>query len=319
MKDRDEMLLGGPVPAFDADSALARFRARQHARASVARPAWMRPALVAAGVVLAAAVAGASGVADTVIKVFEPQRVATVQVDPTELRGIPDPSEYGTLTWIARPSWHEVASATAAASEAGFAPLAPSALPSGVPADVRYAVMAQARATFRFDEAKAVAAAAKVSATIPPMPASIANTTLTMSGGPAVLQAYGAAPNVPADRAAWGGSPELLIVQAKAPVVTSDGAAVDELRDYALAQPGVPPSVAAQIRAIGDPVRTLLVPVGLDPTKARTITLRGTQGYLFSDGTGIGTAVVWLERGYVIGVLSSLDEATLVSLVNGLR
>jgi hypothetical protein len=323
-----------PTPEFDARQALARFRERAGrerivpsaswsaalaARLSIASVAWTRPAVAAVAVIAIVSTAALTGVAETILTVFEPKQVATIQVDPSQLNGIPDPTEYGTLTWLAQPQWRSVADATAAQAGAGFAPLVPSSLPAGVPSQARFAVMGEAKATFQFDEAKARAAATRVNATIPPMPPVIATTTLTMSGGPAIMQQYGGAPNVPADTAAFGGNPPLLIVQAKAPLVTSNGATVNELRDYALKQPGIPPSVAAQIRAIGDPIRTLMVPIGIDLQDAKEVTVRGTQGYLVGDSTGLGSGVVWLENGYVIGVMGSLTESQLISLVNGLR
>lgn len=346
MDERDDAMLKTAAPDFDAQEALQRFRARaarEHvvprtgpietavarldaiaARLSLAPGGWLRAAGAAIGVVVIATALAMTGVADTILTIFEPRQVATVRVDPQELRGIPDPTEYGTLTWIARPSWHAVADANAAAAEAGFAPLVPSSLPAGVPAQGRFAVMGQAKATFQFDEAKARAAAAKVGATIPPMPAAIAATTLTMTGGPAILQQYGAAANggwvsEPAGVLGSSVGPQLVIVQARAPVVTSNGATVDELRDYALAQPGIPASVAAQIRAIGDPVRTLMLPVGLDFSDAKAVTVRGTQGYFVGDQTGLGSGVIWLERGYVFVALGSLTETDLIALVSGLR
>lgn len=333
-QDRDERLLVSPTPDFDASAALTRFRARVErervtpraswtaaltARLSLAAGPWSRPAIAAVGIVVIATAATVTGVADTVLTVFEPKQVATIQVDTSQLRGIPDPTTYGTVTWISQPSWRTVPDASAAAAATGFTPLVPSSLPSGVPTQARFAVMDEAKATFQFDEAKARAAAARANATLPPMPATVAATTLTMTGGPAVMQQYGGAPNAPADQAAWGGKPPVMMVQAKAPVVTSNGATVEELRDYALMQPGIPPLVAAQIRAIGDPVATLLVPIGIDLRDAKTVTVRGTQGSFVGDNTGLGSAVVWLERGYVIGVLGSLTEAELLALVNGLR
>jgi len=323
-----------PAPDFDASAALARFRTRVErervrpttswtaalaARLSLVPATWMRPAIAALGVVVIATTAAVTGVADTVLTVFEPKQVATIQVDPRQLGTIPDPSAYGTLTWLAQPAWHPVADASAAAAAAGFTPLAPASIPATVPSQAKYAAMGDAKATFQFDEAKARAAAARVNATPPPMPAAVAATTLTMSGGPGIMTQYGSAPKVPPDQASFGGTPALVIVQVKAPVVTSNGATVNELRDYALAQPGIPPSVAAQVRAIGDPVATLLVPIGIDMQNAKAITVRGTQGYLVGDNTGLGSGVVWLERGYVIGVLGTLTESELIAVVNGLR
>jgi len=332
-QDENELVTSA-APEFDAAGALARFRERVRgerivptvswstalaARLSLASGALARPAIAGLGAVVLVFAATVTGVAETILTVFEPRQVATIQVDPRELRSIPDPTGYGTLTWIAQPSWREVADANAAAADAGFTPLVPSALPAGVPAQARFGVVPEGKATFQFDEAKARAAAAKVNATIPPMPAAIAATTLTMSGGPAVTQQYGGAPNAAPDQAAWGGNPPVLIVQAKAPIVTSNGATVNELRDYALQQPGIPPSVAAQIRAIGDPVATMLLPIGVDLQNAKAVIVRGTRGWSFGDDTGLGSGIVWLERGYVFGVLGSLKEADLLALVNGLR
>ena len=328
----DEMLSSAP-PDFDADAALARFRdraarerlvsTRSWLDAAMARISlgggWLRPAAAAVAVLVVATALAMTGIAETLLTVFEPQRVETVRVQPSDLSGVPDPSEYGALTWISKPAWRAASDANAAASAAGFAPLTPSTLPANVPSQVSFAVMGQGKATFQFDEAKARDAAARVGATAPPMPAAIAATTLTMTGGPAVMQQYGGARDVQPDSAAWGGNPPLLIVQARAPLVTSNGATVDELRDYALAQPGIPADLAAQIRAIGDPVRTLLVPIGVDLQDARAVTVRGTKGYLVGDQTGLGSGVVWLENGYVVGVLGTLTETELLSLVNGLR
>ncbi len=316
----DDETFRSSVPEFDAPAALGRFRERAQRERLVPRVSWrgalaarlslgggafLRPAIAAVGVLVLAFAATATGFAETLLTVFEPRQIATVQVDPRQLGDMPDPSAYGTLTWIAKPASQDAADASAAAAAAGFAPLVPSALPAGIPAQARFSVMPEGKATFQFDEAKARAAAARVNATMPPMPAAIATTTLTMTGGPAVMQQYGGT--------------GLIVVQAKAPLVTSNGASVQELQDYALAQPGIPPSVAAQIRAIGDPVRTMLIPVGVDPSDARAVTVRGTQGYVFGDNTGLGSGIVWLERGYVVGVLGSLKEADLIALANGLR
>jgi hypothetical protein len=331
---RDERLLESRIPDFDSHAALERSRARiaserivprfgwtdaLAARLSLSRGTWVRPVVATAAAVLVIGAAAATGVADTVLTVFEPKQIATIQVDPGQLGGVPDPSQYGTLTWIVKPSPHAVADAKAASAEAGFAALVPASLPAGVPTTARFTVVNEAKATFQFDEAKARAAAARVSATLPPMPASIAATTLAMSGGPAVVQQYGGAPVTSYSGQTVVGGSQLIIVQAKAPVVTSNGATVQELRDYALAQPGVPPSVAAQIRAIGDPIGTLLIPSGLDKETMHPVTVRGTQGYAIGDQTGLGSGVFWLERGYVIGVMGSLKESDLISLVNGLR
>ncbi len=332
MDQHDEKLLTTPAPAFDAHAALARFRERT-AREGIA-PArrragwtwlaalpWARPLAATMGALAIVAALSLTGLADTILTVFEPQRIQVVQVDVRQLNGIPDMSAYGTFTWIAQPSLRPVADAAGAATMLGATPLVPRALPANVPSTPHYYGTAQGKATFQFDEAKARAAAAKAGATPPPMPAGIASTTLTLTGGPGVLQGYGAAGSGGTQPTTVGGmsGPTLVIAQVKAPLVTSNGASVDELRDYFLAQPGIPPALAAQIRAIGDPVRTLVVPIGLDMGAAKTVTVRGTQGYVVGDSTGLGSGVIWLENGYVMGVLGTLSQSDLLALANGLR
>jgi hypothetical protein len=339
MDEREEKLLTSALPEFDAATALARFRDRAasgriapapRAMIGIARVLtlpWARPLAAAMGALAIVAALGLTGVADTILTVFEPQRIVTVQVDPRQLNGIPSLGEYGTLTWIAQPSIRPVADAKAAAAVAGFTPLAPAALPASIPAGSRVAAIPQAKATFAFDEAKARAAAAKTGASLPPMPSAIASTTLTLTGGPAIVQQFGSAPggtthDAPLaynDPRAGLGAPQLILVQSRVPVVTSNGATVQELRDYAVAQPGVPPALAAQILAIGDPVRTLMLPVGIDVGTAKAVSVRGTQGYLVGDGTGLGSGVVWVENGYVLGVMGTLSSSDLLALVNGLR
>lgn len=327
------------VPDLDPDAALARFRARL-AREGGARPSeggarpstgsralgalasarWTRPLATAIGAVAIVLALTVSGVADTILTVFEPKRIVTVQVDPRQLGAVPDPSAYGTLTWVARPEWHRVPDRAAAAAELGAAPLAPASLPAGIPSTPQFVAIGATKATFQFDEAKAKAAAATSGRTAP-VPPAIAATILTLTGGPAVVQRYGGTEGTAGQgavgMAALAGG--VIVVQAKAPLVTSNGATVDELRDFALSQPGMPPALAAQIRAIGDPVGTLLVPIGVDPKGSKTVTVRGTQGYLIGDGTGLGSAVLWLEKGYVVGVAGPLKEGELLALANGLR
>lgn len=332
--ERDDELLGAEGPPFDGAAALRRFRTRVAAETVIGRRdplaaiaarltltpmPWLRPLAASLAAIVVVAALTVSGVAETILTIFEPKQVVVVRFDPRDLRGIPDLSQYGTLTWVSQPSWRQVASVGAAAADAGFTPLVPATVPQGLPADARVAAMPRAEATFRFDEALARAAAARVGATPPPMPPAVATTTLTMSGGPAVMQQYGIAPNVPPSQAAWRGNPQLVMVQARVPVVTSNGATVEELRDHLLAQPGIPPALAAQLRAIGDPVRTLLFPLPLEVAEGRTVTVRGTQGVFFGDSTGLGSGVVWVKDGFVHAVLSTMTESELLALVNALR
>jgi hypothetical protein len=152
------------------------------------------------------------------------------------------------------------------------------------------------------------------------MPASVAASTLHVSGGPAVVQTYGGGfdPSE-VDPKTGAGMPTLLIAQSRAPVIRSDGATIDELRSFLLAQPGISPRLAAQIRAIGDPSVTLLVPIPMDFATGKEVTVRGTRGVIVGDSTGIGGAVVWVADGTVHVVAGSFSENELLQVANSLR
>ena len=316
-----ERLLAVEPVAIDTAPALERLRTRvgtgKVAAYRGAPRRWLQGFAAVAALALVAGGLAVTGVAETLFIIFEPKQVAPVAVRTSDFAGLPDLREYGTFTVVAQPSPRAVADAAAAARESGLAVLTPATLPAGLSAPARFSVVSSATGTFAFDEAKLQAAAAAAGRTPPPMPPAIARTTLTMSGGPAVLQTYGAVSADPS--AALTQTIPLLIVQAKAPLVTSNGASVEELRAYLLAQPGLSPQLAAQIRAIGDPVGTLPVIVPVDLAQGKSVTVRGTKGVLIGDATGLGSAVVWLEGGVVHLVAGALAEAQVLEVANSLR
>lgn len=318
-------LLAEDERPVDAAAALRRFRtavARTKAEAYRApgRRRWLQGLAAAAAVAALFTGLTVTGVADSFFTIFQPKQVAPVTIAPGDLSGLPDLSQYGTLTIVVQPAYRQAATVEQARADTGIAPLRPPSLPAGVPPDARLYAVSRGEATFRFDEAKLAAAAGRVSRTPPPMPAAIAASTLHVSGGPAVVQSYGGSFDPKADpRAMPAGLPALLIAQSKAPVVRSDGASVDELRAYLLAQPGISPALAAQVRAIGDPAQTLLVPIPLDLASGKTVTVRGARGVFVGDSTGIGSAVVWVADGIVHVVAGSLAEKDLLAVADSLR
>jgi hypothetical protein len=321
--ERIEQLLAADERPVDAAAGLRRFRdtvagGRVRAHRSTARMRWTQAlagALAAAFLFTGLAL---TGVADSFFTIFQPKQVATVTVGTTDLSGLPDLSGYGTLTITTHPAYRQAATVDQARADTGIAALSPGALPSGIPGDARFYTISRGEATFRFDQAKLDESAARASRTAPPMPAAIAASTLNVSGGPAVVQSYGGSFD-PNSRAGSTQLPALLIAQSKAPVVRSDGATVEELRAYLLAQPGIPPDLAAQVRAIGDPSQTLLVPVPLDLASGKTVTVRGARGVFVGDSTGIGSAVVWVADGIVHVVAGSLGESELLAVADSLR
>jgi hypothetical protein len=337
-EDMDRML-GTPDTGVDTESALSRIRARierQRIRPvviaekrtrgrwdSVLSSMWLKTAATLTSIALALTLLTVSGVAETIITLFEPKQVVAVPITGADLTSADGFARFGTLTWSTPPKPYDVPSAAVAASESGLKVLVPSQLPAGVTASsARYGVMPRTTATFTFSAEQARKAAANVNRTPPPMPANIDGSKLFITGGPAVVQFYpdpAAAPGRPSTADPFSGMPRLVVAQGKGPVVQSDGVTVEQLQQYLLAQPGISPSLAAQIRAIKDPSSTLPIPIPVDMASSKQITVQGVQGVFIGDSTGLGSALIWSKDGIVYGVAGTLTESEILAVANSLQ
>jgi hypothetical protein len=316
--DSNEKLLAMPPLAVDADRGLERF-------ASAIERTGVRPALrakpgflfarqakwlaAAAAVVIVATTLTMTGVADSILQIFEAKQFAAVTVTPTDFQTLGQLSQFGKLTWSSKPEPHEVASLAAASSATGL-PAITVKVPASITGAVQYGAMTKTTATFVFDASLARASAAAIGRTAPPMPAKLDGSTLVLSGGPAIVITYGG------ESSASGG---LFIGVAKAPTVSSDGATVAEIQAYLLSQPSVSPALAAQIRAIGDPASTLPVPIPVGQAQARNVSVHGTTGLFVGDSTGLGSGVIWQQNGLVYAVGGTLTEAEVLAVANSLK
>ena len=314
--DSNEKLLGMPPLAVDNEQALARF-ATTVQRTGVAPRRRTVPAVVlaspakwlgaAAGVVIVATTLAMTGVADSILQIFEAKQFAAVTVTPTDLQTLGQLSQFGTLTWSSTPEPHRVATLAAASTETGLPPISVR-VPASITATAQYGAMAKTTATFVFDATKAQASAATIGRTAPPMPAKLSGSTLVFTGGPAIVIHYGT-----------DGQSGLFVGEAKAPTVGSDGASVAEIQGYLLSQPGVSPALAAQVRAIGDPATTLPVPVPFGQAQAKNVRVHGTTGLFVGDSTGLGSGVLWQQNGLVYVVGGTLTEAEVLAAANSLK
>ncbi|HEX2053413.1 MAG TPA: hypothetical protein VHJ78_06785, partial [Actinomycetota bacterium] len=153
--------------------------------------------------------------------------------------------------------------------------------------------------------------------------------TLTLNAGPVVIQTFGgpADPQQAARSAAPGGDvaellaalPDLMIVQMKAPVLSSDGPSVEDYRDALLELPGLSETLKAQIRAIGDPSATLPLPVPIDLATSREVEINGVTGLLVGDNTGVGSGVVWQSGGIVRAVGGTMRQDEVLALARSMR
>ena len=316
--DSNEKLLAMPPLAVDADQGLARFAATVRSTGSApARRA--APALLFAGpskwlaaaaaVVLVATALTMTGVADSILQIFEAKQFTAVTITPVDLQTLGQLSQFGKLTWSAQPQPHAVASLAAATAETGL-PAISVKVPASLSGTATYEAMARTTATFVFDASLATASAAAIGRTAPPMPAKLDGSTLVLTGGPAILITYGSGTQ---------GTGALVVGVAKAPTIGSDGASVSEIQAYLLSQPSVTPALAAQIRAIGDPSSTLPIPIPVGQAAAKNVSVHGVTGLFIGDSTGLGSGLIWQQNGLVYVVGGTLTEAEVLAVANSLK
>ena len=336
--NRITQALGTTEPIVNTDEALARLRTRVQAEgiAPVApalrrrgNPRWLQGLAAAAGVVIVASALTVSGVAESVLKIFEPKSIVAVPLTQGDLNYLNQAcgglnlqqcmGAYGTFEWTTPPHPKEVGSRGQASAEAGFAAMAPTSLPSSVTGNPRYGVINRSAATFTFSADSTQRAAASQNRTAPPLPSNIDGSKLFITGGPAIVQIWGAPAGAPTPTGAFGDVPSLIVGQAKAPTVSSDKVTVDELRTYLLSQPGISPQLAAAIRAIGDPSSTLPVPVPAELAISHPVTVQGVQGLFIGDNTGILSVVIWQRDGMMFEVIGSFTESEALAIANSMR
>jgi hypothetical protein len=300
-----------------APTAQPRFGIRLPMLSPASRPAL--GALVAAVLIMALVVTGA---ADSLLKVFSPQRVQTISVSVADLQSLSGLQDYGTFAWTKEPTPQIVTSAAEAAAVSGLKVPVVGTLPSGVSSIVTYAAMPQAVGVFTFDAAKAQAAAAKAGKTMPAMPAGMDGSKLTVTVGPAVVEIYG-------DLGITAGAtdtshlnlPQLIIGASTAPVVTSSGVTTKQLEDYLLAQPGLSPQLATAIRSIKDPSTTLVIPIPVELSQltSKDVTVQGAPGVALGDDTGMGAAVVWIKPPTIYVVAGVVKQSVILDVANHLH
>src|SRR5919204_935196 len=329
-----DRLMNTPDVAVDTERALARIRERverERIAPVIATPRaprgpavsmWTKGLAAAASVAFIAVLLTVTGVAETILTIFEPKQVVAVPITSSDFSSATGFAKYGTLTWSTPPQPVMVPDLAAAERESGLKVLQ-ATLPVGVnPAKARYGVMPRTTATFTFSAERTRQSAAQLQRTAPPMPANIDGAKLFITGGPAVVQFYEdptAAPTTTTGGSPFTGMARLIIAQGKGPVVQSDGVTVEQLQQYLLAQPGISPQLAAQVRAIKDPSSTLPIPIPVDVASSKTVTVQGVQGVFIGDSTGLGSAVIWSKDGLVFGVAGTLTEAQIMAVANSLK
>ncbi len=287
----------------------------------------------AAAVVLAIGFPPIGSYAKGLLLIFQPQSFQAIPVSPSNVAGLPDLRELGTMHGTRSMRLDPVADRAAAAAEAGFPVLTAGAgMPAGFGAPV-YGVLPSHTESLTLSASKIAAYAAAQHLQLPPLPADLAGSTISVTTGPAVVAIYGgsltnlwqqssATPNGGSPSSVSGQSPsmpQLVIAQAPAPKVYSTGATVQGMEQYFLAIPGISPQLAAEIKSIGDPTRTLPIPIPASRMVSQNVSVQGVQGLAISDASGLGSAIVWQKDGMVYAVAGSVSEAKALEVAQGLH
>lgn len=314
--ERAARFLSPPQAAPDVDDAWAQLRRELHGRPhEEARRRW-RPAPVSrrrrrfpalslrAGLAIGAiaVVVAGTAAAATLTTIFAPTHVAPVSLSQSDLQAIsaltgldgnslggfatPDGSSklrFGTVKWSSAAP-HPVSSLEQAAAQAGFPVTLPAHLPGGVGAVQQFAVQPGLTATVTFDSAAS----------------SLAGSSVTVHTGPAVVARYGGT--------SGNDVPTLAIATMPRPTAVSSGTSLSRIEAFLLAQPGIPPALAEEIRLLGDLRTTLPVPV---PSGAavRAIQIAGWPGVLLSDSSRAAAGVIWEDGHEMLHVVAGILDA----------
>lgn len=340
------LMEGAGKVSADPAAALKNLRSRglSPLAASSNAPVWrwsslrsrgaLRPAIGLALVSLMGLMLVGTGVAGNLIKIFEPDKVVGVPVDLESLNSLPDLSNYGNIAIVQKPEDAPAASLAEAAQRTGLKLLVPADLPAGLGAE-RFHTMSTGRASFTFDAAKAKAAAKGDDFTLPP---SLDGSSLFLEAGPVAVQIFGGPANAAEDRAALEHAavataaperadiasmldrlPDLMIVQMKSPVLSSNGPSVADFRDALLTLPNLSPALKAEIEAIGDPSATLPLPIPVDMATSEEVDVNGVTGLAIGDNTGFGSGVVWQSGGVVRAVAGPLTQDEVLEIARSMR
>ncbi len=254
----------------------------------------------------------ATGVLPSLIKVFEPHSIVPVTVSPSGITPGAALLDFGSTRWTpGPPQADQVGDAATASRLSGLPALMPAALPAGVSGPVSYGVIGHTTGSLTLDAARLRASAASHGVKVNPMPAALDHSTIFVNGGPALLEVWGASPG------SGAGAPTLVIAQTRVPTVESTGATTQQLEDYLLSQPGVPPELAAQLRAIKDPSTTLPIPIPAGFATTKPVTVNGVQGLLIDEGIAAG--VVWEKGNVIYAVGGQLTPDQVIALATSLH
>lgn len=326
-------------PAVVAPKPGALERLRAAAWFGLGRQRAVRAGAVGTTVALILATLVATGAAGSLIKIFEPESFVAVPFDLTSLGSLPDLGGFGSTHVLQAPSVTTTTSLARAAAASGLTLKQTGPLPASIQGQPAYAAIGPGSASFTFDAQAASGTASRLGRTLPALPAGLDGAVLTLSGGPLVVEVVGSrsglgsllggSPRGPATDGpkrhglgllgGLGGIPQLVVVQMKAPVLYSDRLTVTQYEDALLSMPGVPATLAAQIRSLGDLSSTLPIPIPTSLASSHAVDVNGAPGLVIGDTTGIASGVIWQSHGLVCAVIGALSDRQVVAIARAMH
>lgn len=244
---------------------------------------------------------------------FRSQRLTVISIDPSQTRGrLPELDRLGTVQGNTRVRPEEVKGLSEASQRAGFPVKVPDpqALPEGVVANPRITVSPASEVRFTFDREKSRTYFQSINRPDLSLPEPYHGVTLVVRIPAVVLLEY----------AQSAGNTSLGIAQAGELTAGVDGnVTLDEVREYLLGLPGLPPDTVRQLQAIQDWRTTLPIPVPLDKIAWQPVTIAGGPGLLLTDNSGLGSAAIWQRDGRVYGMVATTRAAEIQRVADSLR
>lgn len=285
---------------------------------------WMAAA-VAAVLIALLVLPQSSALANHILAFFRVQQFQSVQITKQDLQtlsahAIPSLEDLGTLQVQSHSlQIHDNLTETQAAQMVNFPILLPHYLPRGISDAPDFGVLDAGQATFTFNANKARAYFAKNGYGSVNIPANLDGATFDLTTTAGVVIAYGKQADT-----------QFIVLEVPSPVVRATGkASLQELRDFVLSLPGLPPGLVTQLRQIDltSGIVPLPIPSGVD---SQTVTVHGTSGLLLTSNVSTtieqlkkfpaGSAVVWQLHSIIYalgGTVSNTNQ--LLTSANSLR
>jgi hypothetical protein len=268
-------------------------------------------AAVAAAILLALLILpNASALADQFLSLFRVQQFQPVNIDPRDLASHPLPGiqDFGTWQVSANSLKLQNNLTKAQAQRLVTFPIAlPAHLPQGLVHNPAFAVVQGGQLTFTFSVAKTHAYLVRNGHGNMSIPANLDGAKYSVSVAPGVEMSFDSRDKY------------FMVIEIPSPTIRATGnASLNELRDFMLSLPNLPPQVVAQLRQIDLNSGTIPIPVPPQFT-AQRVTVHGASGLLLADNTPIGGIVVWQTHGMIYALGGDIGNAAqLLTTANSL-